>query len=181
MADAQLGETLKSALDISLRYYGGLLQLSTGYLQSLGALLARQEHGPAAAGPAAGAAPAAAASAARPAPPFPPLLLAAIAGREATASFAVENTLSRPVTARLEVRGAGPAARLVPHPELVALDPGEQCVVQARVTIDADMPLGQDLLGELAVPELASRTIPFVIRRLPEADAAAPAAGSSAR
>ena len=157
MADnRQTGETLKSALDLSARYYAGLLELSTGYLQALGALVAKKDGGTPA--PPQRSAPA----------PLPPLLLAGTAGEDAAASFLVENTLAERVTARLVVRASGPAGRLAAHPEVVALNPGEQCVIQARVRIDTDMPVGQDLFGELAVPELASRTIPFVIRRLPD-------------
>ena len=94
------------------------------------------------------------------------MLLAAKPGNDATASFLVENTLREGVTARIAVRATGPAAALKVDPEMASLAPGEQCVVRARVTISPDMMAGQDYHGELAVPELASRTIPFVIRPL---------------
>ena len=148
------GETLKTAVDLSLRYYSGLWQLATDYVKALGSLAANGSAGD----------PAVRSQAA--APPMPPLLLAGRAGEEAVASFIVENTLGEQVTARLEVKATGPAAALVAQPETVVLGPGEQCVVQARVRIDEAMPLGEDCHGALAVPELASRTVPFVIRRL---------------
>ena len=101
------------------------------------------------------------------------MLLAAKPGKDATASFLVENTLKEGVTARIAVRAAGPAAALTVDPQTASLAPGEQCVVRARVTISPDMVTGQDYHGELAVPELASRTIPFVIRPLAD-EAGAP-------
>jgi hypothetical protein len=42
------------------------------------------------------------------------------------------------------------------------------------VPIDTAIEVGRDHTGELAVPELASRTIPFVVRRLPGESGAAP-------
>jgi hypothetical protein len=155
---ARTGETLKSALDLSIKYYSGLLELSTNYLQAIGSLVTRGgEAGHHRANPDAA--------------PSPPLLLVARPGEEATASFLVQNTLREGVTARISVRAAGPAAALMVDPQTASLAPGEQCVVRARVTISPEMVVGQDYHGEFAVPELASRTIPFVIR--PLADTAA--------
>lgn len=157
MVDARTGETLKSVLDLSIKYYSGLFRLSTDYLQAFGSLIAKN-------GEATKNEPSSPASV-----PSPPLLLIARPGEDATASFLVENTLKEGVTARIAVRAAGPAAALTVHPETALLAPGEQCVVQARVTISSEMVAGQDYHGELAVPELASRTIPFVIRPLADA------------
>lgn len=161
---ARGGETLKTAVDLSLRYYSGLWRLATDYLQAIGGLMMKAEP-PAPASPAAAAA-----------TPMPPLLLAARVGEDAVASFIVENSLAEQVTARLAVQAEGAAARLVAQPETVVLAPGEQCVIQARVRIDEDMTVGQDCHGALAVPELASRTVPFVIRRLADAEVPAKSA-----
>jgi len=162
-----LGEALKGAVDLSVRYYAGLLKLSTDYLESLGKLVT-------AAGTASLQAPVAAAAST----PRPPLLLAARSGEEATAAFLIENTLSGRVTARVAVQGSGIAAQVAAQPEVVSLGPGEQCVIQARLRIDPSAELGRDYLGELAVPELASRTIPFVVRRLPDEAPAASGSGT---
>jgi hypothetical protein len=162
----RLGEALKGAVDLSIRYYAGLLKLSTDYLQSLGTLVS-------AAGSAATPPPAAGAAAA---PPRPPLLLAAVAGEDATAAFLIENTLGERVTARVVVRGGGVAGHVTARPEVVSLRSGEQCVIQVRVPVDGAIEVGRDHIGELAVPELASRTIPFVVRRLPGESGAAPEA-----
>lgn len=164
----RLGEALKGAVDLSIRYYAGLLKLSTDYLQSLGTLVAAAGSAAAQPSTAGVAAP----------PPRPPLLLAAVAGEDATAAFLIENTLSERVTARVVVRGGGIAGRVSARPEVVSLGPGEQCVIQVRVPIDGGIEAGRDHTGELAVPELASRTIPFVVRRLPGESAAAPGSGT---
>lgn len=148
------GETLRTAVDLSLRYYSGLWRLATDYLRAIGSLAVN------------GGTPAAPQPAPPSAAPMPPLLLAGRAGEDAMASFIVENTLGEQVTARLEVQASGAAARLTAQPEAVVLGPGEQCVIQARVRIEDDMAVGEDCFGALAVPELASRTVPFVIRRL---------------
>lgn len=155
----RLGDALKSAVDLSMQYYTGLLQLSTNYIQSLGTLMATNSIITSASSPAA----------AVPASIRPPLLLAASAGQEAVASFLVENTMTARVTARVSViQSADAAARVSAQPEVVALGPGEQSVIQARVRIDPGMQVGRDHVGEFAIPELASRTIPFVVRRLPD-------------
>jgi hypothetical protein len=150
---ARTGETLKSALDLSIQYYSGLFRLSTDYLQAIGSLVAKTGEG--------SRTQASLGSALN-----PPLVLMAKQGDEAAASFLVENTLREGVTAGIAVRAAGPAAALTVDPETASLAPGEQCIVRARVTISPEMIVGQDYHGEITVPELASRTIPFVIRPL---------------
>lgn len=164
----RLGEALKGAVDLSIRYYAGLLKLSTDYLQSLGTLVSAA--GSAAAQPPAGS---------TTAPPRPPLLLAGVAGEDATAAFLIENTLAGRVTARIVVRGGDIAGRVTARPEVVSLGRGEQCVIQVRVPIDAAIEAGRDYPGELAVPELASRSIPFVVRRLPGEGGAAVGSGTA--
>src|SRR4051812_11927802 len=99
METERLSEALEGAADLSVRYYAGLLKLSTDYLQSLATLVSgagagRAEPGAATAtAQAAQTAPAGQTTAPGPAaPPRPPLLLAGRAGEDATAAFLIENT-----------------------------------------------------------------------------------------
>jgi hypothetical protein len=165
----RLGAALKGAVDLNLRFYTALLKLSTDYVQSLGDLVSTAGAGAVAAGATASQQPSGAApprAGAAPTPPIPPLLLAARAGADAVAAFVVENSLGRAVTARVAVRGEGVAGRAAVRPEVVSLGPGERCAVEVRVPVDASVEAERDHLGELSVPELAGRTIPFVVRRL---------------
>src|ERR1700743_1773158 len=109
MADARVGETLKTALDLSIKYYTGLFRLSSDYLQAVGSLVAKNgeaTQNQATSGSAPGS------------PPSPPLLLAAKPGNDATASFLVENTLKEGVTARFAARATAPAGALHGHSDL---------------------------------------------------------------
>jgi len=156
----QLGMALRSAIDLSAKYYAGLLKLSTDYLQSLGTLIVPFTD---ASGKAATAAPA---------PPVPPLLLAARAGEEARTAFLVTNSLSQQVTTRVVIRGGEVARRVQSMPETMTLQPGEHSVVQATLVMDASIEVNRDVSGEFAIPELSSKTIPFVVRRLPDSSSA---------
>jgi hypothetical protein len=168
------GEALKGAVDLSVRYYAGLLKLSTDYVQSLGTLIT--SAGSSIADPTSHRS---AATNVAPVPPRPPLLLAARAGEDAIAAFLIDNTLSERVTARIVVHGSGVAAHAVVQPEVVSLGPGEQCVVQVRVRVDTSTGSGRDQVGEIAVPELASKTIPFVVRRMRDDDMSVSASGAN--
>jgi hypothetical protein len=157
----QLGTALRSAIDLNAKYYAALLKLSTDYLQSLGALIIPSTATP---GPA---------STATPVSPVPPLLLAARAGEEAQTAFAVTNSLSQPITARVVIRGDEIARRVRAVPETMMLQPGEHCVVKASLLMDASIEVNRDVRGEFAIPELSSQTVPFVVRRLPDSSSAA--------
>lgn len=162
----RLQESLKSAIDLNTRFYSSLLDLSTQYLRALGGIVTG------APGPGGDAETRAGGrTGAGTAPPTPPLLLAARAGEQARAAFVVENTLPQAVSARVVPRGLAAGVRVAVEPETVSLDPGAQCVVQISAAIGPELDSGRDYPGELAIPELASRTVPFVVRRLPDAPA----------
>jgi hypothetical protein len=171
----RLQDSLKNAIDLNTRFYSSLLDLSTQYLRALGSIIATTGQGQS--GPGQSGDPHA-----RPAgpqsnaggSPTPPLLLAARAGEEARAAFIVENTLPHGVSARVVPRGLSTAVRLVVQPETVTLAPGGQSVVQLSAPIGKELDSERDYPGELAIPELASRTIPFVVRRLPDAAGSKP-------
>jgi hypothetical protein len=169
MSGDRVAEALRGAVDLNVRYVTALLKLSTDYLQSLGSLVGAV-GGAGAAGPQA----ATAAPAGR-APPVPPLLLVGHAGEEARAAFLVHNALAGPVTAQVVVRGEGSAARAIAEPATLALDPGREAVVTLRVMLDAAVPTECDHPGEIAIPGLSARTIPFVVRRV---EGPPPAAGA---
>ena len=158
----RLQDSLKNAIELNTRFYSSLLDLSTQYLRALSGIVVNgaqmQSAGPQAR--AAGGATAA---------PTPPLLLAAHAGEEARAAFIVENTLPQSVSARVVPRGLPAGVRVVVQPETVTLAPGAQAVVQLSAAIGNELDTDRDYPGELAIPELASRTVPFVVRRLPGA------------
>ncbi|MBX6320847.1 MAG: hypothetical protein IRY94_03380 [Rhodospirillaceae bacterium] len=157
----RLQASVRSAIDLNTRFYSSLLDLSTQYLRALGGIVAGAAPGPQAGSAAARAA----------APPTPPLLLAARAGEQARAAFIVENTLPHAVSARVVPSGLGTAVRIAVEPETVNLEPGAQCVVQVSAAIGPELATDRDYPGELAIPELASRAVPFVVRRLADAPA----------
>jgi hypothetical protein len=150
-----IGDKLKSAIEINSRYSAALLDLSTSYLKSIGAILAATgKPGDARTRPQSEV--------------VPPLLLAASVGESAQGSILVKNTLGYRVRAQVVPRGEGVASAVIVTPKAVQLEPGEQHTLQISVRIGADLRVNGDYPGELTIPELSSRTIPFVVRRLPD-------------
>ena len=95
MSNSQMKDILGQAMRLNMKYYSGLFDVTKDYL---GALRQLVDQG------AATSAPKSAAQKAPPAAPaIQPLILAASAGKEATASFAVTNNTGQEMAADPEV------------------------------------------------------------------------------
>jgi hypothetical protein len=87
--------------------------------------------------------------------------------------FVVENATRERVSGAVEtsplVDGEGRQAQveLSFEPAVVALDPGEQTLVQISAEIGKTLRPSVDYRGEVRVPGLAGTRIPIVVRRLP--------------
>ena len=100
-------------------------------------------------------------------PAVQPLILAARAGKEASASFAVTNSTGQEVAAdpilsdNLITAGvkAEPAGRMVQH--------GEDVVFTLKGKPTGKMKLDQDIHGTVSIQPFGDREIPVVLRRLP--------------
>ena len=169
MPDEEPANVLRDALEAGLRYYGRLGRLA---LEG-GAILvpALRELRPQVV-----AAPAAAAPAARRAERT--VLLEAAAGKAGLGVFLVENLTAEPVSAEIAVSPlSGPAGELGPpalrfSPERIALEPGEQMLVQVAAAIDEALEPGVRYRAEISIPGLSGIRVPIVVRRRPAEDGA---------
>lgn len=156
MSNSQMKDLFNQAMRLNMKYYSGLFDVTKDYLGALRDLAEQGLDKP----PPAAAAP-------RPAAPaIQPLILAAPAGKEAAASFAVTNNTGQEVAADPEVseslRAAGviaePAGRLVAH--------GEDVVFTLKGKPTSKMKLDEDVHGTVSVRPFGDREIPVVLRRL---------------
>jgi hypothetical protein len=155
-----LGEVASAGL----RYYARLgtltLDLAQTLVPALGELRPTLRPTPVAASP-------------QPAPQSQTIVIEAAAGRSGLGVFMVENTTAKSVSAPLGVssfadpsgREAAPKVRF--SPEVVALDPGDQVLVQVAATVDRTLEPGVRYQAEIAIPELSGMRIPLVVRRRP--------------
>ncbi len=166
MGDDEPANILRDALDAGLRYYGRLGRLA---LEG-GAILVPALR------PQAGAAPAAAAPAARRAERT--VLLEAAAGKAGLGVFLVENLTTDPVAAEIAVSPlSGPAGELGPpalrfSPERIALEPGDQVLVQVAAPIGEALEPGVRYRAEISIPGLSGVRVPIVLRRRADEGAA---------
>ena len=101
------------------------------------------------------------------------IVIEAAAGRSGLGVFMVENTTAQSVSAPVGVSGfadpagneATPSVRF--SPEVVALDPGDQVLVQVAATVDRTLEPGVRYQAEITIPELPGTGIPLVVRRRP--------------
>ena len=150
-----------------LRYYTRLgtltLDLAETLLPALGELRPSLRLAPAPS-----AAPEAAA-----APGGQTIVIEAAAGRSGLGVFMVENTTARTVSAPVGVsRFADPAGNEAKpkvrfSPEVIALDPGDQVLVQVAATVDRTLEPGVRYQAEISIPQLSGAAIPLVVRRRP--------------
>lgn len=166
MADTSrvVGELVRRAVEMNVRYYGSLLGLATDYVRDLGGIVT---------GSLAGAS-APARPAARPAGgarPPPVMVLEAEAGEEARGLFVLHNVREREVKARVtasEARDPGGGvvqADLRFEPPEVALAPGQQTTVLAVARLDERMEPGVPYTASFGVPGLAENAVSAVLRR----------------
>lgn len=160
MTDAtnRINDLLKRALEANTRYYEGIFQLSTEYVRGLGDILTssvgiRRE------------------SEARATRATTAVVLEAESGEEAHGYFVVENKLSRRVSAKVvasplvDPNGREASTSVHCAPEVVALGPGEQAIVQVSVAIDPRLDSGVAYRGSVSVPGLSDAATVVVRRR----------------
>jgi hypothetical protein len=102
------------------------------------------------------------------------VLLEAPAGKAALGVFVVENVSSAAVATELAVSPlAGPsgeqassALRFVP--ERIALEPGDQVLVQVAAPIDTSLEPGVRYRAEISIPGLSGVRVPIAVRRRPD-------------
>lgn len=101
------------------------------------------------------------------------IVIEAAAGRSGLGVFMVENTTAQSVSAPVGVSGfadpagneAAPKVRF--SPEVVALDPGDQVLVQVAATVNRTLEPGVRYQAEISIPQLSGARIPLVVRRRP--------------
>ena len=177
MRDDQPANLLRDALDAGLRYYGrlGRLALEGGTLLVPALRELRPELVAAPASPPARPA-AAGAPAARRADRT--VLLEAAAGKAGLGVFLVENLTAEPVSAEIAVSPlSGPAGEQAQpafrfSPEKIALEPGDQVLVQVAAAIDETLEPECRYRAEISIPGLSGVRVPIVVRRQPGEDGA---------
>lgn len=163
-ARAEVGQLWRRTFDAYVDYYRAVGRLTSAYVRAVAGTageLRSQATSPAPAPT-------------RPAPPRvpPTMALEAESGSTAVGMFVVENGGPSTVSGSLEVASlSDPEGRQVKpaiafEPDRVTLEPGEQAVVQATVTIDRSLRPGIDYRGEVHVPGPPGTRIPIVVRRL---------------
>jgi hypothetical protein len=167
--DDEPANILRDALDAGLRYYGrlGRLALEGGAL--LVPVLRQLRPQPVAAPAAPPAGPAADAPAGRRAERT--VLLEPTAGTPGLGVFLVENLTADPVSAEIAVSPlSGPTGEQVPpalrfSPEKIALEPGDQVLVQVAAAADEALEPGVRYRAEISIPGLSGVRVPIVVRR----------------
>ncbi|MGZ4354818.1 MAG: hypothetical protein ACXVZ4_14885, partial [Gaiellaceae bacterium] len=106
------------------------------------------------------------------------VLLEPAAGRPGLGVFLVENLTVDPVSAEIAVSPlSGPAGEQVApalrfSPETIALEPGDQVLVQVAVAADEALEPGVRYRAEISIPGLSGVRVPIVVRRQPDEDGA---------
>ncbi|WP_300062709.1 hypothetical protein [uncultured Roseobacter sp.] len=158
MSNSQMKDLFSQAMRLNMKYYSGLFDVTKDYL---GALRDLAEQGAAKA-----SAPASGPRAQPAAPAIQPLILAAAAGKDATASFAVTNNTGQQVAADPEVSDSLKAAGVVAEPAGRMVAHGEDVVFTLKGRPTSKMKLDQDVHGTVSVRPFGDREIPVVLRRL---------------
>lgn len=179
MADA-LSEAWRRAVDANARYYQEWGRLAERYVRDLNGVLSSyrtDQTRPAARAATASAPPSPAPVVPEPAVPAPvvpapaALVLEGPPGAVTQGAVLVENHLSHPVSAVVESRMES-AVEIAVDPAAVELAPGESAVVRVRATVPAGAAAGDEIAGQLQVPELVGTVVPLLVRVLPPAPAA---------
>ena len=104
------------------------------------------------------------------------MLLEEAAGKSALGVFLVENLSADPVSAEIAVSPlSGPTGENAPtalrfSPERIALDPGDQVLVQIAAPIDEALEPGVRYRAEISIPGLSGVRVPIAVRRRPDGE-----------
>jgi hypothetical protein len=153
---SRVTDLIKGAVELNLRYTSTLLHLSKDYLKDAGVVLTRDEA------PAPAPAPA-------PGQPRPPLLLAGRRGDLANAAFAINNPGDKDISVHLLVQGELGDERVKLDPARFSLAAGGSTIVRIVVAIDDKLEAERDHHGSVVAPGLSSQGVPFIVRRLADA------------
>ena len=170
MADApSLEQLFRRAVDAQLEYYRSVGQLSVEFARAAFGVVRADRATPTLRVPVTPVV-----EAAQPALPAaaPVLALEAEEGSWAVGMFVVENSTGSRVSAPVELpvladdegRRVHGAVRF--EPEVIALQPGEQTLVQIGVEVTRGLRRGVDYRGTVRVPGLTGTSIPVVVRRV---------------
>jgi hypothetical protein len=172
-----LEEIWRRSLDLNLRYYGAMGQLTADYVKDLANTLsevrlrqtpdASATHEEERVQPPPGTAAAGVTTTQQ----TGAMVLEGESGRRVLGVFLVENHLNRDISARVvassfvAANGDEVKPAMVFDPELIALGPGEQSLVRVVVFIDDTLDLEVRYVGQFTIPELTGTRIPVVLRR----------------
>ncbi|WP_299402373.1 hypothetical protein [uncultured Roseobacter sp.] len=159
MSNTQLKDIIGQAMRLNMKYYSGLFDVTKDYLKALQGLA---EQGIAQDTPAKPSPQPAA-------PAIQPLILAAPAGKVATASFAVTNSTGQEVAADPELSENLKAAGVKAEPTGRMVGKGEDVVFTLKGKPTGKMKLDKDEHGTVSIRPFGDREIPVVLRRLPPA------------
>jgi hypothetical protein len=167
---SRVGDLLKGALELNLRYTSTLLNLSKDYLRDANVVLTNRMQ-PLPAGQAnAGNAPARA-----------PLLIVGRAGETGNAAFAINNPRDHEMNVHLMVQGELAQQVVSVDPAQLTLKPRGSAVVRILARIDDGLQPERDHLGSVVAPGLSTQGVPFIVRRLPDTAASGYSTAKTAR
>jgi hypothetical protein len=165
MANVGIREIFQRAMDLNLRYYGTVGQLTADYVKELIAAFGDAKRVAADARPS--RAVGVRGSEVRP----PAIVLEAEAGNSALGVFLVENQLPQEVHAQViasaftDSLGRSVRPAMVFDPAAVTLGSSEQLLMRVSAMITDELEPGVRYQGELTIPALRGTRIPIVLRR----------------
>jgi hypothetical protein len=165
MANVGIGEIIQRAMDLNLRYYGAVGQLTADYVKDLIVAFGDAKRFTVDVGRTRAAGPPS------PEPSRPAMVLEAEPGNSALGVFLVENQLPQEVHAQViasaftDSLGRSVHPALVFDPATVILGPREQSLMRVSAMITDELELGVRYQGELTIPALRGTRIPIVLRR----------------
>jgi len=167
MANVGIGEIIQRAMDLNLRYYGAIGQLTADYVKELIVAFGDAKRFTVDGGRSRTAGP--------PSPETrpPAMVLEAEAGNSALGVFLVENQLPQEVHAQViasaftDSLGQSVRPALIFDPAAVTLGPSEQLLMRVSAMITDELEPGVRYQGELTIPALRGTRIPIVLRRRP--------------
>jgi len=172
---------IKGAAEVNLRYSAMTLRLAREYIKEFDALLREPSGGSgpdAQPEPQAQPGPQAEAAAAA---PRPPILLAGPAGAEAGGVFMLSNAADFELPVQLLVQSYDGPMPPTLTPSAFTMAPRATAVVQLHLTLGEDLEIGRDYAGTVVAPSLSAPPVAFVVRRLADEAAPAPAAAPKAK